>query len=284
MRHKPWNGRQGLSRAIHRLARGNRAQKVSRVGVARLADDLPLCSHLHEMACIQDCDSIGHLGHDTQIVRDQNHGHFSLLLDRFQETQDLRLNRYIQSRGGLVRNQELWLTCQSHGNHHPLRHTTRELMRVRAKAARGVRDSHLREKLDHLLAPRLAAVLNKNFVDLLLNRVTRVEARHRVLKDHGDSAAANLLPLAARDLIEAKVAEYHSPRSHRRDLGQKAHQSEGRHALSGTRLSHQPQCFAGRQVEIETVEHANPARPRCKLNSESFDSQKICLGVWPDWV
>ena len=61
-----------------------------------------------------------------------------------EQIQNLRLNRDVQRRGWLVCDQKTWLTGESDGDHDPLEHSTRHLMRIRIEALIGFRDSDLR--------------------------------------------------------------------------------------------------------------------------------------------
>ena len=61
---------------------------------------------------------------------DDNDGHVQLLLQRAQQIQNLGLDGHVQSGGGLVRNQQLRIAGQGHGDHHPLAHTAGELVGV----------------------------------------------------------------------------------------------------------------------------------------------------------
>jgi hypothetical protein len=57
---------------------------------------------LDDLAAIHHRDAIGAAGHDAQIVGDQDHRHPELPLEVGQQLQDLRLDRHVERRRGLV--------------------------------------------------------------------------------------------------------------------------------------------------------------------------------------
>ena len=61
---------------------------------------------------------------------DQENGHAQVFLQSRKQIQNLRLNRHIQSRGRFVGDQQIRITRQGHGDHHPLLHPSRHFMRV----------------------------------------------------------------------------------------------------------------------------------------------------------
>jgi hypothetical protein len=76
----------------------------------------------------------GHLVRDfrdhAEVVRDQYEGHAEPFPELFQERQDLRLDRDVQSGGGFVRKDEVGIARNGHGDHDPLPHSAAELMRI----------------------------------------------------------------------------------------------------------------------------------------------------------
>ena len=51
--------------------------------------------------------TVSYFGNDGEIVRDEQHCQPELLLQIAQQLQHLRLHRYVQRRGGLIRNEKL---------------------------------------------------------------------------------------------------------------------------------------------------------------------------------
>src|SRR4029077_16904940 len=89
---------------------------------------------------------------------------------------------------------------QCHRNHDALAHPARELVRifVDAPLRRGNMDAT--QQVDRALTrypPRSAAMTQDGFDDLLADRKTWIERRHRLLKDHRQTIATQI----AQDLI-----------------------------------------------------------------------------------
>jgi hypothetical protein len=73
--------------------------------------------------------AVGKAAHQVQVVRDQQHGHAGLALQIAQQIQDLRAQRHVQRRGGLVGQQQPGLARQGHGDHGALALAAAELVR-----------------------------------------------------------------------------------------------------------------------------------------------------------
>ena len=90
---------------------------------------------------------------------------------------------------------------QRHGDHHALAHAARELVRIGVHAALRLGDVDAAQHLDrpvHRLAARHALVQRDRLADLAADRQQRVERGHRLLEDHRDLVAADVLHLALR--------------------------------------------------------------------------------------
>ena len=96
------------------------------VGMRRIVKYLLQISHFDNLPGIHDADCIARFHNDPQIMGNQEHCRVKFLFQPIDHLKDLRLNRYIQRRGGLIGNQKLWIAGQCNGNHHPLLHAARE--------------------------------------------------------------------------------------------------------------------------------------------------------------
>ena len=70
------------------------------------------------------------LGDDAGIVRDEDHAHAGLGADLGEEAEDLVLDRDVQGRRRLVRQQHARIGGDRQRDHHALAHPSRELVRV----------------------------------------------------------------------------------------------------------------------------------------------------------
>ena len=95
-------------------------------------------------------------------------------------------------------------------DHHPLAHPAGELVRVGVDALAGIADADFVEELDGSFAGRprgRARCAGDRLGDLIADSVQRVQRRHRVLVDHPDTAAADLVELTPLQLQHVDPAE-----------------------------------------------------------------------------
>ena len=90
---------------------------------SRFEEDLFAGARLHDLARVHDVDPVGHIGHDAQVVGDEDDGEVTLFLDIVDELQNLGLNGHVQRSGGLVADEDLRITGQSDGDDDTLAHT-----------------------------------------------------------------------------------------------------------------------------------------------------------------
>ena len=153
---------------------------------------------LDDLAVLHYADPVGDPPHDAEIVRDEQHRHAEVALELRQKLEDLRLDRDVERRRRLVRDQEVGPVRQRHRDHDALPLPARELMGIGGQPALRVLDSHLVQKFENPLARRSAGkplVQQKRLRQLLFERVQRIERRHRLLKDEADAVAADFTKL-----------------------------------------------------------------------------------------
>ena len=155
----------------------------------------------------------------------------------------------------------LRLAGQRHGDHHPLAHPARELVRVVVAAGGRRRGCRPRSSsVDRLAAwrSRLVAVevALEHLGDLAADGEHRVERGHRVLEDHRDLAAADLAQLLRRSSLSSSlpVEARPSPRPATPPLGQQPEDGQRGDALAAARLADQPERLARLDVEADAVD------------------------------
>ena len=112
--------------------------------------------------------------------------------------EDFDLRGHIQSRGGLVQNQELRVTCHGHRDHDPLALSTADLIGISLSDLIRIRKMHQIHKLNHAVMARirlLYAMHEQAFDDLTTNRDSRIERRRGALRDIGHLPAADVAKL-----------------------------------------------------------------------------------------
>ena len=96
-------------------------QKHLRVRVLGVVKDLGRGAGLHDLTILHHADAVGKLTHDPKVMGDEQQPHaFGLFFKLRQKLQNLRLNGHIQRRRRLIRNQDVRLVRQRHGDHDPL--------------------------------------------------------------------------------------------------------------------------------------------------------------------
>ena len=144
-------------------------------------------------------------------------------------------------------------------------------MRIRAHAALGIADADIGHGLDRdagSLVGRDGLVQQHGLHDLVADRVDRVQARHGLLEDHGDLAAADLEHLALGEFeqvapLEHDAARVESPRWARDEL----HRAHGGHAFAAARLANDGERLARVDAHAH-ARHGLDARARTVVEAD----------------
>lgn len=189
--HHPLNGLQTLGVLIQL---GNGVEQPLGIGVAlRGLKDILCCAVLDGLTGVHNHDLFAGLGHNTQIVGDEDHGGVQPLLQFVDQAQHLGLNGHIQCSGGFVGKDQLRLTGQRNGNDNALLHAAGKLMGVLHLAL--CRDAHQLHHLVHTGFQLSSALLRmmdlQHLHDLGSHGHHRVQGRHGILEDHGYYTAAH---------------------------------------------------------------------------------------------
>ena len=107
---------------------------------------------LHNLSRLHDVDLIGDIGDHREIVADEEHADVAGLLQLGDQRENLRLDRDIQRRGGLIRDQQARFVDQRHGDHYPLAHAAGKLVGVTVHGGLGVADTDFAQQFDSALS------------------------------------------------------------------------------------------------------------------------------------
>src|ERR1700735_800083 len=80
----------------------NRFEQAARVGVERISEQLRGRRLLHYARRVEDRHVVGVLGHDSEIVRDENYGEAEATLQLADQIENLRVDGDVERGGGLV--------------------------------------------------------------------------------------------------------------------------------------------------------------------------------------
>ena len=111
----------------------------------------------------------------------------------FQKLEDLRLHGDVERGRRLIGDQKIGTIGERHRDHHPLALSAGELVRIGLKPLRRIDNADFGQKFDDpfLRNGRAAMMKRDDLADLPLDRMQRIERRHRLLKHHGDGVAAH---------------------------------------------------------------------------------------------
>ena len=175
------------------------AEEPLRVRVTRIVEDRVATLLLHHFAGVHHRHAIAELRDHTKVVGDQHDGGAESLTQIAQQLKDLRLNRHVECCGWLVSNEQFRLAGERHGDHHALRHTTRDLVWVGIGTTARIWNADEFQQLNAAHARRLLIkplMDAQHLADLVGELLHRVQRGVRLLEDHRDSIPTNLLHLS----------------------------------------------------------------------------------------
>src|SRR5206468_11475569 len=206
-------------REIRRLARDaaerlldaelrDRIEQRPGVGMPWPVEQATYRLHLHDPSGVHHRDPVAHLGHDAEVVRDEDQRDAGRALQVLQQIQVLQLNGDVEIRGGLVRDDDPRSAGLRDGADDALPHPSAHLMRKVLHAKLGRRNPYGREELLHSSAQRRPAeglVIVGRLSHLVVDREQRIQRRHRILQDRRDPTPADPphFRLALRDQVLA---------------------------------------------------------------------------------
>src|ERR1700676_5035973 len=246
----------GSSRSAPRLGAldaRNTVLQHARVRVLRSQEDVLDIALLDDVARMHQVDAVTDLGYEVEIVRDEQHGEAELFAQLPQQRHDLCLDRYIEGRRWLVRDEKFGPPGDGERNHDALAHAAREFVRIAREPAAGFGDADEFEHLDRPVAGCFARggrpVRADGIDELLTDGEGRVERAQRVLEHHGDLATAHG---AHRLLVEggqiAALEQYLAAGDPAR-LRHQPHYGQRAEALAGARRADDADRLARRHRE-----------------------------------
>ena len=249
--------------------------------MAGVVIDLVRGADLDDVACIHDGHPVGDVGHDTEVVGDENDGQVVFDLHLLEQLQDLRLDGHVQRGGGLIADQDLRVAGHRNGDDDALAHTARELVRVLAEADLRVGDADIPQVFQRLLFGGFAAqtlMQLHGFHDLVADGLQWVQAGHGVLHDHGDLVAAHpepvlfLFQVGQADGLSVVGTEVVDGAAGNGTVGvQQAHEALGEHALARTGLAHDGEDLAVVDVQVDAADGVERFSTQVELDVQILD-------------
>ena len=236
---------------------------------------------LHNVARIHDRDAVGYVGNHAKVMGDVDRRKLILLLQFADQVQDLSLNRYVKRGSRLIADEDFWVAGHGDGDDHALPHAAGKFVRILLIAPLRFRDSNVVDDLNRALFCRLAGqplMQLERFFDLPADGFERVEARHRVLHDHGDLFAADLRPL----LLGFKLGKIHAvipdlAGIHPTVLIQKANEVLCEHRFAGAGFAYDCKAFALVNIKRNAADGMEHLPAQAKLHIKVFYRQNYFL-------
>ena len=220
-------------------------------------DDAPGVHHGHFVA---------QFGDNPKVVRDQDDRGVDLGPQIAHQFENLRLGRYVECGGGLVRDQKARAVEQRHRDHHALAHAARQLHRVRPQAVFGAGDTDSGEALDRhppRLGLRHLLVQAHGLDQLPSDRHHRIERGHRILEDHRHVVTAQRSQLAGGQADQLPLAKANAALD-RRALREQAHDRQTHRRLAAARLADDAEHLA----RVDGQAHAIDGTDRAIIGPE----------------
>ena len=280
-RHQPGDlGQPRLGAGERGAEPRHRAQQPLRIGMPRRPEQLPHRGLLHLLAGIHDHHPLGDLGDDAEVMGDEHDGRADPVLQVAHELEDLRLDGHVERRRRLVGDQQLRVAGQRDGDHHPLAHAARELVRILPHPPPRLRDADQGQHLDRLGLGVLGGeplVQPQRLADLPADVQHRVERGHRLLEDHADLVAADVPHLRLREGQQVLALEADRPGDLARRLRDEPQDGHGGHGLAAAALAHDGQRLAGRDLEGHAIDRAVDPVRRAEMGLQVLDFEQ-CHG------
>lgn len=125
----------------------NRVEKLSGVLMLRIGEELLGPCMFNECTVFHHDHFIRDVGDYAHVVGDDEDGDSQFLPQRSEQRQNSRLHGDIESRSGLISDDEFWVADDRHSDHGTLPLTTRKLMWVLSEFCLRFRHLHLQKQL-----------------------------------------------------------------------------------------------------------------------------------------
>ena len=250
--------------------------------MARPAQHVLGQAFLDHAAVLHHHHAVGDLGHDAEVMGDEQHAGVAPLAQLLDQFQDLRLRGDVERRGRLVRDEQHGIQHERRRDHDPLALAAGELMRIDVDQAVRLGQAHGLHHLEHALAPRsvvLIGVDGEHLGDLVADTHHRIERRHRLLEDHRHAVAAHP-PQLARRLRQEIVALEQDTAGHGRELArQQAHDGVRGDRLARSGLADDADDLAGLNRERDLLDRILAVRALRQLHRQAVDFEHgSCCG------
>ena len=169
--------------------------------MARVIEDFLNSSILNDFSCIHNCYLIRNTCYHTKVVSDKDCCEMVLVLQRFQQINNLCLDGYIQGSRWLITDQNIRSAGKGNRNNDTLTHSSRILEWVFIKTSICVWNPNLIHVVNgqfFRFFSCFSLVFYNNFCNLTTNCFNWVQTSHWILEDSRNLSTTNLFPILVR--------------------------------------------------------------------------------------
>ena len=255
------------------------SHKTFRIRMLRVVKQVKYRSVLHYFPRVHHIDIVADLRNYPEIVRNDQDAHTLFRTELLHQAKDLRLDRDIQSRRGLIRNQKTGRTDHGHSDHYPLTQASGQFMRITGKSSLRLRDTDFFKHFNGLLFCFLLRgslfVNEQGFLYLMSRAKHRVQGRQRFLEDHGNILSAYRPQLFFTKPDQLPVPEPYRSALNAAGIPEQTHHGSRRHALTAAGFTDKTHDLSVRDRQIHTVHGPDNAFIRKKRCMQVTDLQYI---------
>ena len=256
---------------------GNRVDQGAGIGVLGFQQHLLRGASLNDLTFFHDDHPVGDIGHHAKIMGDENHRHAALAPQVFYQLEDLRLGGHIKRRGRLIRDEDVRLERQGHRDHDPLSLPPRQLERIGPDRRLGVGDADLLQQFQRPRAPFRAverAMRLEHLSDLRADAHQRVQRAERFLKDHRNTAAAQLQHLFLRQAEDRLAVKGDAALVGFNTLRQQPHHRIGRHGFARPAFANDAEDLPRCEVKVDVLRGVEPVGPHGQSDRQVTDAKQ----------
>ena len=252
---------------------GDGGEESLRVRMARGGENITHGAALDNTPGVHDVEALHIVGDDAEVVRDEEDGHVAFTGEFVHHAEDAALSGDVKRGGGFIGNQEAGFSGEGHGKHDALALATGESAGIGVSGAGGVRQTDIRQERKDAFAARRTRHRGKGLGDLVADTKDRVEARHRVLEDVGDTTATGL---AQGLCVTQEVASGKTDMSGAMGAvgGREGRDGEGRDGLAAPALADERDAFAGVDMEADAGDGRDLATGCAEGDAEVLNLQQ----------
>ena len=245
--------------------------------MARVGENLPHGAFLDQLATIHHADPVAHARDGAEVVADEEDRRVVPPAEIAHEVEHRGLHGDVEAGRGLVHDQQRRLGDERHGDDDALLLAAGQLMRIAIHHRLGIGQPHLAEHRERSRPRRRrvdALVNHRHFHQLATDRHHGIQARHRILIDHGDAPSTQRAQRAVVERDEVAALEEDAPGRDVPGPPQVAHDRERHRRFAAAGLADEAERFARTQREVEPREHRHLAGARCVRDAQSLDVEQ----------